>query len=219
MVNIDAPGIVLFDMDSTLITIECIDELAALVGQKTQVSAITEAAMRGELDFAASLRARVALLEGVNEQQLQQLLEPIPLSPGALTLVQWFQQRGWRAAVVSGGFTWFSEKIATALQLDAHKANELQWRDHLLTGQVAEPIVDAQSKADYLRVLAEQWQIPMANTIAVGDGANDRAMLEAAGMGVAYCAKPALREVADWCIEQPDLMQLAHHLAVLNETN
>lgn len=219
MVNIDAPGIVLFDMDSTLITIECIDELAALVGQKEQVSAVTEAAMRGELDFAASLRARVALLQGVNEQQLQQLLAPIPFSPGAEALVHWFHRRGWHAAVVSGGFTWFSEKIAAALQLDAHKANELQWRDQLLTGHVIEPVVDAESKADYLRTLATQWQIPMANTIAVGDGANDRAMLQAAGMGVAYCAKPALREVADFCIEQPDLMQLADYLAALNETN
>ncbi|MDN7128135.1 phosphoserine phosphatase SerB [Pseudidiomarina terrestris] len=215
MVDIDAPGIVLFDMDSTLITIECIDELAALVGKKQQVSAVTEAAMRGELDFAESLRARVKLLAGVHERQLQQLLEPIPFSVGAQALIAWFQQRGWRTALVSGGFTWFSGQVAEALKLDAHKANQLQWQQHCLTGTVAEPIVDGQSKADYLHTLAQRWQLPMSNTIAVGDGANDKAMLQAAGLGIAYCAKPALQEVADWCIQEPDLMQLANYLETM----
>ncbi|WP_258808499.1 phosphoserine phosphatase SerB [Pseudidiomarina sp. CB1] len=215
MPNLQQPGLVVFDMDSTLITIECIDELAALVGKKPEVSAITAAAMRGELDFAESLRARVALLRGVQEQQLETLFQPIPLSLGAAELLTWFHAQGWYTAVVSGGFTWFTERLAATIELDAHHANALQWAGGQLTGTVAEPIVDGASKARYLIELAQQWSIPLSNTIAVGDGANDVAMLTAAGFGVAYCAKPALRDVADLAIDFPDLMQLADHLSTL----
>lgn len=215
MPNLQQPGLVVFDMDSTLITIECIDELAALVGKKPQVSAITAAAMRGELDFAASLRARVELLEGVQEQRLEQLFQPIPLSNGAAELITWFHARGWRTAVVSGGFTWFTERLAKTINLDAHLANELLWQSSQLTGRVAEPIVDGARKAQFLHELAQQWSIPLSNTIAVGDGANDIEMLNAAGYGVAYCAKPALREVADTTIDTPELMLLAEHLSSL----
>ncbi|RUO57325.1 phosphoserine phosphatase SerB [Pseudidiomarina insulisalsae] len=213
MLNLQRPGLVVFDMDSTLITIECIDELAALVGKKDQVSVVTEAAMRGELDFAQSLRARVELLAGVKQQQLAQLFQPIPLSQGARQLVQWLHDKGWYAAVVSGGFTWFTEQLAREINLDAQQANRLLWHNAMLTGEVAEPIVDAASKARFLQELAQRWSIPLANTVAVGDGANDRDMLEVAGYGVAYCAKPALREVADYSIDTPDLMILAEHLA------
>lgn len=215
MITLQQPGLVVFDMDSTLITIECIDELAALVGKKAEVSAVTEAAMQGELDFSESLRARVELLEGVERSKLAELFAPIPFSNGAHQLIQWFHQHGWRAALVSGGFTWFSEQVAGALQLDAHHANTLIWEGDRLTGQVAEPIVDAQRKATYLQELAAQWDIAPENTIAVGDGANDAQMLQAAGFGVAYCAKPALRQHADVCIDTPDLMLLAHHLQAL----
>lgn len=215
MPNLQQPGLVVFDMDSTLITIECIDELAALVGKKPQVSAITGAAMRGELDFAASLRARVELLAGVQEQQLENLFWPIPLSHGAAELITWFHDLGWHTAVVSGGFTWFTERLAKTINLDAQLANELHWRDGQLTGRVAEPIVDGTRKAQFLRELAQQWSIPLSNTIAVGDGANDIEMLNAAGYGVAYCAKPALREVADITIDTPELMLLAEHLSSL----
>lgn len=217
MITLQQPGLVVFDMDSTLITIECIDELADLVGKKAEVSAVTEAAMRGELDFAESLRARVQLLAGVERSKLAELFQPLPLSVGALQLIEWFHQHGWRAALVSGGFTWFSEQVAQALALDAHHANTLLWQGDKLTGEVAEPIVDAHYKATYLQQLAEQWDIPLHNTIAVGDGANDSSMLAVAGLGVAYCAKPALREVADVCLDTPDLMQLAHHLQALEK--
>lgn len=215
MPNIQQPGLVVFDMDSTLITIECIDEIADQVGKKAEVSAVTAAAMRGELDFAASLRARVQLLQGVREQQLETLFQPLPLSQGAAELIDWFHSHGWYTAVVSGGFTWFTERLAEAIRLDAQKANILQWQAGELNGTVAEPIVDAASKAAFLTELAQRWSIPLSNTIAVGDGANDIAMLEAAGYGVAYCAKPALQKVADVSIEQPDLMLIANHLSKL----
>ncbi|WP_411360479.1 phosphoserine phosphatase SerB [Pseudidiomarina salilacus] len=212
MVNLSQPGLVVFDMDSTLITIECIDELAALVDRKAEVAAITAAAMRGELDFAGSLRQRVAVLAGLERDQLAQLFQPIPLTLGAAELITWFRQKGWRTAVVSGGFTWFTEQLASAIGLDQHCANSLLWDADKLTGKVAEPIVDAQRKASQLKVWAEHYQIPLAQTIAVGDGANDQAMLEAAAVGVAFCAKPALQAVADIVINEPNLMALAHHL-------
>lgn len=215
MPNLQQPGLVVFDMDSTLITIECIDEIADQVGKKAEVSEITAAAMRGELDFAASLRARARLLQGVREQQLEALFQPLPLSQGAAQLIRWFHDKGWYAAVVSGGFTWFTERLTNAIQLDAHKANVLQWESGRLTGFVAEPIVDANSKAEFLTALAERWSIPISNTVAVGDGANDIAMLKAAGYGFAYCAKPALKEVADASIERPNLMLIADHLSAL----
>ncbi|WP_417691304.1 phosphoserine phosphatase SerB [Pseudidiomarina sp.] len=215
MPNLQQPGLVVFDMDSTLITIECIDEIADQVGKKAEVSAVTAAAMRGELDFSASLRARVQLLQGVREPQLEALFQPLPLSQGAAELIDWFHTRGWYTAVVSGGFTWFTERLAEAIRLDAHKANILQWQAGELNGTVAEPIVDAASKAAFLLELAQRWSIPISNTIAVGDGANDIAMLEAAGYGFAYCAKPALQEIADVSIEEPDLMLIAKHLSEL----
>ena len=212
MVNLSQPGSVVFDMDSTLITIECIDELAALVDRKAEVAAITAAAMRGELDFAASLKQRVAVLAGVERDRLAQLFQPIPLTPGAAELVAWFRQRGWYTAVVSGGFTWFTEQLAAAIGLHQHCANSLLWKGDRLTGEVAEPIVDGQRKAMQLRAWAEHYQLPLTQTIAVGDGANDHAMLEAAALGVAFCAKPALQAVADIVIDTPNLMTLTEQL-------
>lgn len=215
MPNLQEPGLVVFDMDSTLITIECIDEIAAQVGKKPEVSAVTAAAMRGELDFAESLRARVALLKDVTEAQLERLFQPLPLSQGAAELITWFHARGWYTAVVSGGFTWFTERLAKAIALDAQRANHLLWQAGRLTGEVAEPIVDGATKAEFLREQAQSWSIPLTNTIAVGDGANDIAMLNTAGYGIAYCAKPALQKVADVSIQQPDLMLIAKHLDAL----
>ena len=127
MLDFNQPGLAVFDMDSTLITVECIDEIAALVGRKDEVAKITERAMRGELDFAQSLRQRVALLTGVSRQQLQQLFEPIPFTPGAEAFVQWLHQRGWQTALVSGGFTWFTEQVNQRLQLRFAHANSLCW--------------------------------------------------------------------------------------------
>jgi phosphoserine phosphatase len=212
MVDLSKPGLVLFDMDSTLITIECIDEIAALAGRKTEVAAITTAAMEGKLDFAASLRERVRALEGVDRQQFEQLFNPIPFTPGAAELIQWFRQQGWKTALVSGGFTWFAERVKNELQLDIAIANELIWQQDRLTGYVQEPIVDAQYKANMVIELARQFGIEENNTIAVGDGANDALMIEAANLGVAFCAKPALQQLADIVITEHNLMALVEPL-------
>ncbi len=208
MVNFDKPGLALFDMDSTLITIECIDEIAALVGRKNEVAAITAAAMEGQLDFAQSLRERVLALEGVERDAFEQLFNPIPLTAGAAGLIKWLQQRGWKTALVSGGFTWFAERVQNELQLDVAIANQLQWQNERLTGYVEEPIVDAQYKANMVTELAQKFGIDADNTIAIGDGANDALMIQAAELGVAFCAKPALREIADIAIDEPNLLAL-----------
>ncbi|RZQ55200.1 phosphoserine phosphatase SerB [Pseudidiomarina tainanensis] len=205
MPDFSKPGLVIFDMDSTLITIECIDEIAALAGCKDKVSAITERAMRGELDFAESLRARVAALAGVTAQQMNAIFEPIPLTPGAERLITWLQQHQWYVGLVSGGFTWFTEKVQQRLGLNFCHANTLIWNAEKLTGTVAEPIVDAQTKADCLVRWAAELGIESGQTIAIGDGANDIPMLEAASFGIAFCAKPALRNVATLCVDVPDL--------------
>lgn len=211
MLNFNRPGLAVFDMDSTLITVECIDEIAALVGRKDEVANITERAMRGELDFAQSLRQRVALLAGISRQQLQQLFEPIPFTPGAEALIQWLHQRGWHTALVSGGFTWFTEQVKQRLQLKFAHANSLCWDADKLTGQVTEPIVDAKTKALCLQQWAQQLHISREQTLAIGDGANDIPMLEAAGFGVAFCAKPAVQAVADLSIDEANLMAIANY--------
>ncbi|WP_127346036.1 phosphoserine phosphatase SerB [Pseudidiomarina mangrovi] len=211
MIDFSQPGLAVFDMDSTLITIECIDEIADRAQCKPQVAAITAAAMRGEIDFAASLRQRVALLRGVKEQRLAEIFSPLPLTPGAAELMAWLRQRGWRTALVSGGFTWFAEQLQQFLQLDHALANRLEIRNGELTGEVIAPIIDAEAKALHLRQLAAQWHIPLHNTIAVGDGANDIAMVQAAGFGVAFCAKPALQHYAQLVINEPDLSAIARH--------
>jgi len=205
MPDFSKPGLAIFDMDSTLITIECIDEIATLAGCKDEVSAITERAMRGELDFAQSLRARVAALTGVTAQHMGAIFEPIPFTPGAEKLVNWLQLHQWQVGVVSGGFTWFTNKVQEHLGLNFCHANSLLWNGDRLTGEVVEPIVDAQTKADCLANWAAELGIENSQTIAIGDGANDIPMLEAAGFGIAFCAKPALRNVADLCIDAPDL--------------
>src|SRR5690554_2471106 len=167
MLDFNKLGLAVFDMDSTLITIECIDEIAALIGHKEQVSSITERAMRGELDFAQSLKQRVALLTGVTREQLRTIFEPIPYTPGAKALIAWLHQRGWKTAVVSGGFTWFTEQVQNELKLTFGQANILNWKDSKLTGQVDEPIVDAQTKAQCLLRWAMELGIPNHQTLAV----------------------------------------------------
>ncbi|HET8816903.1 MAG TPA: phosphoserine phosphatase SerB [Pseudidiomarina sp.] len=208
MLDFSQPGLAVFDMDSTLITIECIDEIAALVSRKPEIAAITEAAMRGELDFVASLRQRVAALAGIGESQFQRLFDPIPLTPGASALCQWLQEQHWRIVIASGGFTWFAERLQKQLNIDAVCANELEWQQGQLTGRVVEPVVDAERKAEALRDYASRWEIPLTNTLAIGDGANDIQMLEAAACGVAFCAKSRLKAVADIIIDEPDLSTL-----------
>ncbi|WP_417659895.1 phosphoserine phosphatase SerB [Pseudidiomarina sp.] len=211
MLDFSKPGLAIFDMDSTLITIECIDEIAAIAGCKREVSLITERAMRGELDFAESLKARVAKLRGVRRTQLEQLFDPIPFTPGAQELLYWLHQKGWKTALVSGGFTWFAAPVSQTLKFDFCLANRLVWDNDVLTGEVEEPIVDARIKAECLERWASEADIPMHQTLAVGDGANDIPMLNAAGFGVAFCAKPSLQEIADLIIDEPDLMAIVRY--------
>jgi phosphoserine phosphatase len=182
------------DMDSTLINIECVDEIADFAGLKSQVAAITEAAMRGELDFAASLRKRVALLEGLDMAVLERVYEErLRLNPGAETLVAGLKVRGIKLALVSGGFTFFTTRLQARLGLDYTFANVLAQADGKLLGQVEGYIVGAEAKAAFLQQLCEELDIHPHQAIAMGDGANDLHMLAIAGLGVAYHAKPAVR--------------------------
>jgi phosphoserine phosphatase len=201
-------GLIVFDMDSTLIGIECIDEIARLNDRYTKVSAITEAAMRGEIDFSESLKLRVACLSGIKESDLESLFNPIPFNPGAPELLLSLQNKGWKTALVSGGFTWFADKVQKALKLDAVLANRLEVVNGCLSGKVLGSIVDAKMKAQQLEILADKWSIPRERTVAVGDGANDALMLETAAIGIAYNAKPALQAVADYSINSNNLLEI-----------
>ncbi|OBI99416.1 phosphoserine phosphatase SerB [Mycobacterium asiaticum] len=197
--------LIVFDVDSTLVQGEVIEMLAARAGAEGQVAAITEAAMRGELDFAESLEQRVATLAGLPASVIDEVAEQLELMPGARTTLRTLQRLGFRCGVVSGGFRRIIEPLAEELKLDFVAANELEIVDGRLTGRVTGPIVDRPGKAAALRAFAEQYGVPMEQTVAVGDGANDIDMLTAAGMGVAFNAKPALREVADASLSHPYL--------------
>ena len=197
------------DMDSTMIGQECVDELAALVGIKHQVSSITERAMRGEIEFEPALRARVALLSGIETRLIDQLIENhITLNPGARTLIRTMTANGTFTALVSGGFTIFTQAIAERCGFDLHRANTLEFKDDRLTGAVAEPILGQQAKRDALDELCRKHRLKPDETVAIGDGANDLAMLDGAGLGVAYYAKPAVAEAADARIDHTDLTSL-----------
>ncbi|HEY3896758.1 MAG TPA: phosphoserine phosphatase SerB [Pseudonocardiaceae bacterium] len=200
-----AKRLVVFDVDSTLIQGEVIEILAEHAGCGDEVRAVTEAAMRGELDFTQSLRRRVALLAGLPAGTLTEVTRKLELTPGARTTVRTLRRLGFRCGAVSGGFTQVVEPLAVELGLDFCTANELEVRDGVLTGQVVGPVVDRSGKADALRQAAAHFGIPLAQCVAVGDGANDIDMLTTAGLGVAFNAKPALREVADTAITQPFL--------------
>ena len=191
-------GLVLSDMDSTLVAAETIDEIADLAGLKPQVAAITEAAMRGELDFAEALRRRVALLRGLEAEALERVWAEgrLPPSPGAEALAAGLRARGIRSAVVSGGFDCFTSRLARRLGLDAHRANRLGVREGRLTGELEGPVVDARAKVAFLEELCGRWGLRPEQVVAVGDGANDLPMLRRAGLGVAWRAKPVLREAA-----------------------
>ncbi|MEG0881927.1 MAG: phosphoserine phosphatase SerB [Janthinobacterium sp.] len=190
--------LVAMDMDSTLITIECIDEIADMQGLKPQVAAITEAAMRGELDFAASLKQRVALLEGLDASALQRVYdERLKLSPGAEAMLATVQKAGLKTLLVSGGFTFFTTRLKERLGLDYTHANELEIVDGKLTGKVLGGIVDAEEKRRTVERVCAELGISPAQAIVMGDGANDLKMMGIAGLSVAFRAKPVVRSQAD----------------------
>ena len=197
------------DMDSTMITVECIDELADYVGMKAQVSEVTERAMRGEIDFAGALRDRVALLAGMKESIIAECLrERVKLMGGSRALIQTFRAYGGEAILVSGGFTHFTGPVAAEIGFDRAIANRLIVKDGVLTGEVEQPIVDSATKRSVL--LDALKGRDAAISIAIGDGANDIPMIEAAGLGVAYHAKPKTQAAADACIRHGDLSVLLY---------
>ena len=199
------------DMDSTIIGCECIDELADFAGVKEQVSAITERAMQGELDFEAALRERVAMLKGLPLSALQQAYdERVRLNPGARTLVRTMAMHGARCALVSGGFTFFTSRVAQAAGFHLDRANILHDDGQALTGTVGEPILGREAKLASLKDLSQAEGIELSETLAVGDGANDLGMIEAAGLGVAYRAKPIVAAQADAKVDHASLTALLH---------
>jgi phosphoserine phosphatase len=200
-----AKRLVVFDVDSTLVQGEVIEMLAARAGCEDKVREITEAAMRGELDFAQSLEQRVAQLAGLPEEVLGEVAAQLELTPGARTTIRTLKRLGFRCGVVSGGFTKVIEGLADELGLDFVMANQLEVENGRLTGRTTGRVIDRAGKAQALREFADAYHIPLAQCVAVGDGANDIDMLSAAGMGVAFNAKPALREVADAALSHPFL--------------
>ena len=200
--TLDRVRLVAMDMDSTLITIECIDEIADLVGIKPEVAAITASAMRGEIDFSESLQRRVALLSGLPLDALERVYaERLQLSPGAERMLAGFKRVGAKTLLVSGGFTFFTDRLCSRLDFDEAAANVLEIADGKLTGRVVLPIVDAQTKAERFTMLCEPHALDGGIAIAIGDGANDLPMLKAADVSIAYRAKPLVRAQATYAID------------------
>lgn len=203
--------ILIADMDSTMIGQECIDELAAEIGIKDRIAAITERAMRGEIAFEPALRERVGLLAGIEVSVVDRIIaERITLTPGGRTLVATMRGNGAYTALVSGGFTVFTGPISARIGFDENRANVLIVEGGRLAGKVAEPILGADAKLASLRELADRKGVPLPLTLAVGDGANDLPMIKAAGLGVAFRAKPKVAAEAHACIEHGDLTALLH---------
>jgi phosphoserine phosphatase len=207
-------GLFVTDMDSTLINIECIDEIADMQGIKDEVAAITESAMRGEIDFRSSLERRVSLLAGLHEQALAKVYaKRLRLNPGAEALMASLKAAGVRTALVSGGFAYFTDHMRRELGFDYAWANELEVADGRLTGRVIGSMIDAQAKADRLTATRDALGLAPEQVLCCGDGANDIPMFRAAGFGVAYRPKPALREVADCCLDHVGLEGIARLFA------
>ena len=211
--KLSEPGLLVMDMDSTTIKIECIDEIAVLAGVGEQVAEVTELAMQGKLDFSQSLYQRVATLKDAPETILEDVAKNIPLMEGLKTLITELKKYNWKIAIASGGFTYFSEHLQQMLGLDDTFANTLEIIDGKLTGKVLGSVVDAQVKADSLSILSDKYQIPKNQTVAMGDGANDLIMMEAASLGVAYKAKPIVLKKADTCINHSGLDCMLHWLS------
>ncbi|MDR2165513.1 MAG: phosphoserine phosphatase SerB [Zoogloeaceae bacterium] len=206
--------LIAFDMDSTLITIECIDELADFAGKKREVAAATAAAMRGEIDYSESLRQRLALLEGLDVRILARVYEErLRLSPGARALLDAAREANLKTALISGGFTYFTERLRIELGFDFATSNELEISGGKITGRVIGAIIDAQAKARHLRAFQEKLGLERTQVIAVGDGANDLLMMSESGLSVAYHAKPATRAKADAAITFSGLDSILNLLA------
>lgn len=206
--------LVAFDMDSTLVEAEVIDELAKLAGVGDQVSAITERAMRGEIDFQESFRTRVALLRGLEESALARVADGLKITEGAEHLISTLRTLGYRTAILSGGFTYFARHLQTRLGMDYVYANELDIQDGVVTGEVKGKIVDGARKAELLRKLAEDEGIDLQQVIAVGDGANDLPMLSIAGLGIAFRAKPLVKQSAEQSISTLGLDAILYLLGI-----
>ncbi|WP_428772984.1 phosphoserine phosphatase [Vibrio sp.] len=205
MPELSDPGLIVFDMDSTAIAIECIDEIAKLAGVGEEVAAVTERAMLGELDFEQSLRQRVSKLKGADESILAEVRSVLPLMPDMAELIVTMRELGWKTAIASGGFTYFSDYLKQLLGLDYARSNVLEIVDGKLTGHVVGDVVCANTKAEILQQLAQEYDIEMHNTVAVGDGANDLLMMDTAGLGIAFHAKPKVQAKAQSAIRYAGL--------------
>jgi len=209
--------LLVLDVDSTLVQGEAIDLLAAEAGVAREVSALTEQAMRGTLDFAEALRGRVALLAGLHESALARVYDALPLAPGARTLVRTLNRLGYRIALVSGGFGAITDRIAAELEIVDTASNELEITDGRLTGRLVGPIIDAHGKAEALRRFAAAQNLATERTVAIGDGANDLEMLAAAGLGIAFNAKPTVRQRAHTTVSVPYLDTIMYLLGISRE--
>jgi len=208
LARLNQPGLLVMDMDSTAIEIECIDELAAMSGVGDEVAAVTASAMRGELDFEQSLRRRVSQLAGADAGIIQRLCDTLPLMPGLEAMLAELKTHQWKLVVASGGFTPFVSHLKTLLDLDAAFANELVIVDGKFSGEVTGEVVDAHYKARVISQCAQQWGIPVGQRVAIGDGANDILMIQTADVGLAFHGKPKLIEAADVSIQHLDLRAL-----------
>ena len=206
--------LIVFDADMTFIQCEIINEMSQLVGCEEEVKVLTEAAMRGELDFEEALRARVRLLKGLHRDDLQSLLRQLPYTPGVRRLVRVLKQLGYKLALLSGGFQLFVDHICEEFHLDYGFANSLEWQDGRLTGELLGEIVDGQRKAQLLQKIAAREGIVPEQVVAIGDGANDVQMLAIAGLGIAFNAKPVLQERASGQLNQPNLDALLYFLGL-----
>jgi phosphoserine phosphatase len=209
--------LIVMDVDSTLVQGEVIEMLASHAGSAAKVAEITDRAMSGELDFADSLRERVQTLAGLDAAALDSVYDALELAPGARTLVRTLKRLGYVFAIVSGGFSQITDRIAADLGIDYAQANELEVADGRLTGRILGPVVDRAGKADALRRFAQHSGISLSHTVAIGDGANDLDMLAAAGLGVAFNAKPVVREAADTSLNVPYLDTICYLLGITRE--
>ena len=209
--------LIVMDVDSTLIQGEVIEMLAAHAGCETEVAEVTERAMNGELDFEQSLRERVALLAGTPASALDEVYDAIELAPGARTLVRTLRRLGYRFAIVSGGFSQITDRLADDLGIHYSRANELEVVDGVITGKIIGEVVDRAGKAAALREFAAEIEVPTASVVAIGDGANDLDMLGAAGLGIAYNAKPVVRDAADTAVNVPYLDAIMYLLGISRE--